>query len=70
LRLSFAAFATLLLIAFLMGANHVAARFAFAHGVDVTTAIAVRSSLTAFVVGLVLWRAKVSLTLSAKHPRA
>ena len=53
-----------------MGANHVAARFAFAHGVDVTTAIAVRSSLTALVVGLILWRAKVPLTLSAKHPRA
>ena len=53
-----------------MGANHVAARFAFAHGLDVTTAIAVRSSLTALVVGLILWRAKVPLTLSAKHPRA
>jgi drug/metabolite transporter (DMT)-like permease len=53
-----------------MGANHVAARFAFAHGLDVTTAIAVRSSLTALVVGLILWRAKVSLTLSAKQPRA
>ena len=53
-----------------MGANHVAARFAFAHGVDVTTAIAFRSSVTAAVVGLILWRAKVQLTLSAKHPRA
>jgi len=70
LRLSFAAFATLVLLAFLMGANHVAARFAFAHGVDVTTAIAVRSTVTALVVGLILWRAKVALTLSAKHPRA
>ena len=70
MRLSLAAFATLLLIAFLMGANHVAARFAFAHGVDVTTAIAVRSTVTALVVGLILWRAKVVLTLSAKHPRA
>jgi len=70
LRLSLTAFATLLLIAFLMGANHVAARFAFAHGVDVTTAIAVRSTVTALVVGLILWRAKVALTLSAKHPRA
>jgi ABC-type amino acid transport system permease subunit len=70
LRLSLTAFATLLLIAFLMGANHVAARFAFAHGVDVTTAIAIRSTVTAVVVGLILWRAKVSLTLSAKHPRA
>jgi drug/metabolite transporter (DMT)-like permease len=70
LRLSLTAFATLLLIAFLMGANHVAARFAFAHGVDVTTAIAVRSTVTALVVGLILWRAKVALTLSAKHPFA
>ena len=70
MRLSLTAFATLLLIAFLMGANHVAARFAFAHGVDVTTAIAVRSTVTALVVGLILWRAKVALTLSAKHPRA
>lgn len=70
MRLSLTAFATLLLIAFLMGANHVAARFAFAYGVDVTTAIAVRSTVTALVVGLILWRAKVSLTLSAKHPRA
>ncbi|NBW69231.1 MAG: DMT family transporter [Betaproteobacteria bacterium] len=68
--MSLTAFATLLLIAFLMGANHVAARFAFAHGVDVTTAIAVRSTVTALVVGLILWRAKVALTLSAKHPRA
>ena len=29
------AFATLLLIALMMGANHVAARIAFNHGVDV-----------------------------------
>lgn len=53
-----------------MGANHVAARFAFAHGVDVTTAIAFRSSVTAAVVGLILWQAKVPFTLSSKHPRA
>ena len=45
-----AAFATLLLIAFMMGANHVAARTAFNHGVDVVTAVTVRSSVTAFVV--------------------
>ena len=49
--LSIAAFSTLLLIAFLMGANHVAARVAFDHGVDVTTAVAVRSIVTALVVG-------------------
>ena len=32
-----AAFMTLLLIALMMGANHVAARIAFNHGVDVAT---------------------------------
>ena len=37
--LSITAFATLLLVAFMMGANHVAARFAFNHGVDVITAV-------------------------------
>jgi len=68
--LSLTGFATLLFIALLMGANHVAARLAFAYGVDVTTAIAVRSSVTALVVGLILWRAQVPLHLSAKHPRA
>ena len=41
--LSGAAFATLLLIALMMGANHVAARMAFNHGVDVATAVAFRS---------------------------
>ena len=34
------AFATLLLIALMMGANHVAARMAFNHGLDVATAAA------------------------------
>jgi len=54
-----AAFATLLLIAFMMGANHVAARLAFNHGVDVVTAVSVRSSLTTLVVGFLIWRHKV-----------
>lgn len=45
--LSGAAFATLLLIALMMGANHVAARMAFNHGVDVATAVAFRSLSTA-----------------------
>ena len=40
------AFATLLLIAFMMGANHVAARIAFNHGVDVATAVVFRSAVT------------------------
>ena len=48
--LSVAAFATLLLIALMIGANHVAARVAFDHGVDVTTAVAFRSAITALVV--------------------
>jgi drug/metabolite transporter (DMT)-like permease len=52
--LSLTAFATLLLIALLMGANHVAARVAFDHGVDVATAVAVRSIATALVVGLLI----------------
>ena len=49
-RLSGAAFGTLLLIAFMMGANHVAARTAFNHGLDVVTAVTVRSIITASVV--------------------
>jgi drug/metabolite transporter (DMT)-like permease len=62
--LSITAFATLLLIALLMGANHVAARVAFDHGVDVATAVAVRSTVTALVVGglIVIQRVPVALT--------
>lgn len=51
------AFVTLLLLACLFGANHVAARLAFNHGLDVATAVMVRSLLTAAVVALlVLWQ--------------
>ena len=64
-----AAFATLLLIAFMMGANHVAARTAFNHGVDVVTAVTVRSSVTAFVVALILWQQKVLIKLSARQQK-
>ena len=62
--LSGAAFATLLLIALMMGANHVAARIAFDHGVDVATAVGVRSAVTALVVGalLVVQRVPVRVT--------
>ena len=49
-RLSPLAFATLLLIALMMGANHVAARLAFNSGLDVATAVASRSMVTALVV--------------------
>jgi drug/metabolite transporter (DMT)-like permease len=63
------AFATLLLIAFMMGANHVAARFAFNNGVDVVTAVSARSSVTALVVGFVLWQQKVSLTTTLRQKK-
>ena len=67
--LSGAAFATLLLIALMMGANHVAARFAFNHGVDVLTAVSCRSGITAIGLALILWRARVPLALSERHRR-
>lgn len=68
--LSTAAFATLLLIALLMGANHVAARVAFNHGVDVATAVVFRSAITALVVAALLVVQRVPVQLSARHRRA
>ncbi len=70
--LSGTAFATLLLIALMMGANHVAARLAFNHGVDVATAVAFRSAVTALVVGAILWlnRVPLPLPLQPRHRRA
>ena len=65
--LSGAAFATLLLIALMMGANHVSARFAFNNGVDVLTAVSARSGVTAIVLALILWRARVPWELSERH---
>ena len=66
-RITLTGFLTLLLIALMMGANHVAARTAFNHGVDVVTAVTFRSSVTAVVVALILWQQKVSIKLTAKH---
>jgi drug/metabolite transporter (DMT)-like permease len=68
--LSGTAFATLLLIALMMGANHVAARLAFNHGVDVATAVSVRSGVTAAVVTLLVLIYRVPLRWSARHRRA
>ncbi len=48
------AFATLLLIALMMGANHVAARVAFNNGAGVATAVLFRSGVTALVLILLL----------------
>jgi drug/metabolite transporter (DMT)-like permease len=67
--LSATAFATLLLIAFMMGANHVAARMAFDHGLDVTTAVAVRSGVTALVVGLLVLAQGVPLRVTPRQRR-
>ena len=67
--LSASAFATLLLIALMMGANHVAARFAFNNGVDVATAVASRSIVTTFIVALVVLFYKVPIRLSARHKK-
>jgi drug/metabolite transporter (DMT)-like permease len=68
-RLSLTGFLTLLLIALMMGANHVAARTAFNHGVDVVTAVTFRSGITAMVVALILWQQKVPLQLSGRQPK-
>jgi drug/metabolite transporter (DMT)-like permease len=67
--LSITAFATLLLIALLMGANHVAARIAFDHGVDVVSAVAVRSVVTALVVGTLVVAQHVPVTLTPRQRR-
>ena len=68
-RLSLSGFLILLLIAFMMGANHVAARTAFNHGVDVVTAVVFRSAVTAVVVALILWQQKVSFKLSGRQQK-
>ncbi|MGB7541112.1 MAG: EamA/RhaT family transporter, partial [Burkholderiales bacterium] len=42
--------ALMLVIATTFGSNHIAARLAFDHGVNVTTAVAARSAVTALAV--------------------
>ncbi|MDP1568074.1 MAG: DMT family transporter [Polaromonas sp.] len=67
--LSGTAFATLLLIALMMGANHVAARIAFNNGVDVATAVVFRSGVTTLVIVALLAVARVRVSFSARHKR-
>src|SRR3954452_10470685 len=67
--ISGAAFATLLLIALMMGANHVAARIAFNNGVDVATAVVFRSTVTALVIVAILAAQKVRVRLTARNKR-
>jgi len=66
--ISRAAFATLLLIALMMGANHVAARIAFNNGVDVATAVVFRSLVTAGVIVAIL-RQRVRVSFTPRHQR-
>jgi drug/metabolite transporter (DMT)-like permease len=61
------AFFMLLLVACMFGGNHVAARFAFNDGVDVATAVALRSSVTALVVGLLVLQQRVSWALAPRQ---
>jgi drug/metabolite transporter (DMT)-like permease len=63
------AFATLLLIALMMGANHIAARIAFNHGVDVATAVVFRSGVTALVIVVLLRMQNVRVAFTARHKR-
>lgn len=67
--LSLTAFLTLLLIGLMMGSNHVAARLAFASGLDVATAVAVRSAATALVVGLLIAWGQVPLLAMGRRQR-
>lgn len=54
----------------MMGANHVAARMAFDHGVDVSTAVVFRSGVTALVVAVLLCVYRVPVRLTARHRKA
>lgn len=67
--LSATAFATLLLIALMMGGNHVAARIAFNNGVDVATAVVFRSTVTALVVMGLLLAYRVRPQFTPRHKR-
>jgi drug/metabolite transporter (DMT)-like permease len=57
----------LLLLACMFGGNHVAARIALDHGVDVVTAVAVRSLVTAAVVAAIVRLNRLPLHLSRRQ---
>ncbi len=61
-----AGIALLLAIAAIFGGNHIAARIAFDHGTNVTTAVAVRSTGTALIVLLLLLWSRTSLKVERK----
>jgi hypothetical protein len=62
-------FATLLIIALMMGANHVSARVAFNNGVDVATAVIFRSAVMALVVSGLLLIQRVPLIATRRNKR-
>ncbi len=66
-RISRTAFLTLLLIAVMMGANHVSARFAFNDSVSVMTAVIFRSGVTASIIAMLLMSQRVKVSFSARH---
>lgn len=66
-RISRTAFLTLLLIAVMMGANHVAARFAFNDSVSVMTAVIFRSGVTASIIAVMLVSQRIRYRFSARH---
>jgi drug/metabolite transporter (DMT)-like permease len=63
------AFATLLLIALMMGANHVAARIAFNNGVDVATAVVFRSVITAIALVVLIAVQQVPARFTPRNKR-
>jgi drug/metabolite transporter (DMT)-like permease len=69
-RLSPQAFVTLLVLACMFGGNHIAARIAMDHGLDVATAVWVRSLSTAAVVGLLVLWARVQLRVAPRQRKA
>jgi drug/metabolite transporter (DMT)-like permease len=54
-------------LAAMMGGNHVAARVAFDHGVDVVTAVAARSLVTALAVAVLVMAYRVPWAMSARQ---
>jgi drug/metabolite transporter (DMT)-like permease len=67
--LSLTAFLTLLLIAFLMGSHHVAGRLAFDSGLNVATAVVVRSFVTVVAVSFILFWSGISWRITAQQGR-
>ena len=67
--LTVGAFSTVMLIALMMGANHVAARVAFNNGVDVATAVVFRSVVTTLVITALLFVQRVPVRFNTRQRR-